>query len=314
MTAIQPAEILRKRTSFFSRTVSSILLLFGIVAIAVQIVKYFLEGEWTFSLGLASLFGVVLILLGRNKIWKNITNYYVSVNRKRAKLTAFFSPVFLVALTILLWATSDSGSWKQMNTEGGFIEYGTGLAYILAVIFAVPVAKYFIKLDRRLLGYYYYLLSAFSLLICLEELSWGQRFIPIKSPEFFEDYNSKSELSIHNLVWIEQYIYLGFMIIGLLGGISWLFVRLKKWKNSDTLTIVFSVIPDWYLSSYFVVLFLYAFIAKFTGAIGEKITTFVEPIELLLSLGFLGFVIVNYFRQPLRFDRAQSTKEIMHAD
>ena len=306
MPVDQTVESLEKRIIFFVKIFSGTLTIFGIVALGVQIAKFFLEGSWSYSLAFASLLGVFLIILGREKLWQKLVNFCLFEDRKRAKFLVFIIPIFLVLLMALIEASIEPNSWKRMNTEGGFIEYGTSLAYILIIVFAIPIAWYFIKCNRKILGYYYYGVTGFALFICLEELSWGQRFIPVNSPDFFQEYNSKAELSIHNLVWVEQYLYYGFLILGFIGGTSWLLSRAIKWKNKNIYLTLCYLIPSWYLSSFFIIVFSYAFIAKFTGDWGAGITIFVEPIELILSLGFLGFVITNYFRQPLDFDNLMS--------
>ena len=297
----QQTEPLQKRISFFARFASLIFLIFGVVAIGVQIAKFFLEGGWNLSLGIATVLGFVMVFLGRKPLWNKIVNHAVFEGRNRAKTIAFVSPFFFAGLMAVIRASIDSRSWSGMNTEGGFIEYGTGLAYILAVIFAIPIAKYFFKCNQKVLGFYYYLVAAAAAFISLEELSWGQRFFPIDSPEFFQEYNSKAELSLHNLVWVEKYLYLGFLTIGLLGATCWLMGQLLKPSQGALSVYVAYCVPPWYLSSFFGLIFLYAFTALFLGEWGAQITTFVEPIELLLSLGFLGFTIVNYFRQPFNF-------------
>ena len=304
MPMYQTVESLEKRIVFFVKIFSGILTILGIVAIGVQLAKFFLEGSWNYSLTFASVLGAFLIFLGRRKNWKKVVNFCLFEDRKKAKIIVFTLPIFFALSMALIRALIETSSWKRMNTEGGFIEYGTSLAYILAIIFAIPIARYFINFNQKILGYYYYALTGFCLFICLEELSWGQRFIPVKSPDFFQEYNSKAELSLHNLVWVEQYLYYGFLILGFIGGTSWLLSRAIKSKNQNIYLNLRYLIPSWYLSSFFGIIFFYAFIAKFTGDWGAGITTFVEPIELLLSLGFLSFIVASYLRQPFDFENA----------
>jgi hypothetical protein len=51
-----------------------------------------------------------------------------------------------------------------------------------------------------------------------EEISWGQRILGLKSPEYFKEHNAQGETNLHNLV---------------LGG-----VRLNRWIFSIGLTVV----------------------------------------------------------------------------
>ena len=141
-----------KRINFFTKVIGTTLMLFGIVAVGVQIVKAFLDRELNYSLVFASIFGILLIILGRKEIITKIVNYSIFRGKERIKIFIFSFPFFLSGVMILIKSMVESDSWKRMNTEGGFIEYGTSLAYILAFIFAIPIGKFFIQRNKKLLG------------------------------------------------------------------------------------------------------------------------------------------------------------------
>ncbi|NES85493.1 MAG: hypothetical protein F6K10_31055 [Moorea sp. SIO2B7] len=156
------------------------------------------------------------------------------------------------------------------------------------------------------MGIFSYLIAAFLIFIALEELSWGQRFIPVKSPEFFEQYNSKAELSLHNFVGLEQYLYYGFMLLGLLGGLSWYFSKIIIRKPEKYHFYVRYLLPSWFLSSFFLIVFIYFFILQYIPSSAMLLEPFKESMELLLSLAFFIFVITNFFRQSFDFDKLTS--------
>ncbi|NES85492.1 MAG: hypothetical protein F6K10_31050 [Moorea sp. SIO2B7] len=134
-----------KRINFFTKVIGTTLMLFGIFAVVVQIVKAFLDREFNYSLLFASIFGILLIILGRKEIIVKIVKYSIFQGKKRMKIFIFLFPFFLSGVMILLKSIVESDSWKRMNAEGGFIEYGTSLAYILAFIFAIPIGNFLFK-------------------------------------------------------------------------------------------------------------------------------------------------------------------------
>ena len=309
MNSYQTTRCQQQRIRFFVNVIGKTLILFGIATIIVQIVKFFLEGQGNYGLLFGSIIGFALVVLGQKKIMTKITEKVIYSGQKKEKILIFILPLFLTLIVILIQSIVGAESWKKMNTEGGIIEYGTSFAYILAFIFAIPIGKLFLQKKHKLLGYFYYLLAVFCLFIALEELSWGQRFIGVKSPEFFETYNSKSELSLHNLVWLETYLYYGFIILGILGGLSWLIVKLLDRKRKIKNIYYKYLFPSWFISSFFLLVCIYFSILQYLSQWENLLTPLKEFMELTLSLGFFGFIIISFFRQSFDFDQLQSSSD-----
>ncbi|MGK7914013.1 MAG: hypothetical protein AB4038_00465 [Prochloraceae cyanobacterium] len=267
-----------------------------------QIIKAFLEGGWNYSILFSCIFSIFLVILGRRSSLRKVVNYAILTRqRKIIALSVFLLPIFLTIIIVLIQSSIEYDSWKNMNTEGGFIEYGTSLAYILAFIFAIPIGKSFLERKSNKLGILYYLIAAAFLFVGMEEMSWGQRLLGIESPDFFQTYNSQSEITIHNLVWIKDYFDPAFMFLGLVGGTSWLACLLIR--NLQEKYWVRYLLPSPFLSSFFLIVFLFFFIVEYIKTGEPLINTFQEFIELIFSLGCLSFVITNFFRQSFDFDK-----------
>jgi hypothetical protein len=84
--------------------------------------------------------------------------------------------------------------------EDGTVEWLTVVGLMLGCI--VSFSRFFKLLHRR---NWWFLTVTFLLALMLffasgEEISWGQRILGIKSPEFFQKNNAQHETNIHNLI------------------------------------------------------------------------------------------------------------------
>ena len=102
--------------------------------------------------------------------------------------------------TGFIWSYVDHAAFKQyMVTEDGFTEWMTVLAFV--IIFIVCARRVWVlRANRPTL---FLLATGFLALLAVfvagEEISWGQRFIGVDSPAFFEKYNAQGETNLHNL-------------------------------------------------------------------------------------------------------------------
>jgi hypothetical protein len=121
--------------------------------------------------------------------------------------------------------------------EDGFIEWMTVLPLLSICLVTLRRIK---KLAAtRTLGF---LISAVFLVgFCLfavgEEISWGQRLLNTKSPDFFVSYNSQQETNLHNLVVkgksVNLIVFSRMMILGMafyLLVLPFLYTR-KQWAK-----------------------------------------------------------------------------------
>lgn len=297
---------LNQRIVFFSRVFGTVLKLCGIVLVIVQVIKSFREG-WNLSLLLTSLLGMTLFMMSRQSILVNlISEIFLRRRKPILKVCVFLFPLIFTGLLLYVkWNLGhDSQSWQRMNSEGGLPEYGTSLVYILAAILTYPIGKAFWQKNDKVLGSIYFCLTLLFLFVGLEEISWGQRLIGFSTPEFFETNNVQSEFTFHNLSFFHQnLLHQGYILIGFFGSFGWLLLaRMMKQKQNY-------LIPSWFLASFFLPTLVYYIIHEYTDGFGFFIVEDQESVEFILSLGFLTFVSLNFFRQARELDRETLEKD-----
>ena len=226
------------------------------------------------------------------------------MNTKKAKLAIFFIPIAIIAAIILTKVTYGPLFIPYINfiSEDGPVEYETVLVYVITFIFSLLCTKIFFKNSKKKFGYLYFGMSLVFIFIAIEEISWGQRILSLEIPEFFVE-STQDEINIHDLPPFSYVEDASFIFAGFLGGFLWIFF--PKSKSTKFYSFSRFFVPGWYLMSYFIPISIFYFIFHFTppeniSEIGVRWDFLFEkeqePFELLLSLGFLGFILTNYIR------------------
>ena len=267
-------------------------MIFGAISAIVQVVKLFIEPENILAYILALFFSILLFLLGTKTVLSKIINFALT-HRTITKLIIFCSPIVLSCLFIFLRLSMGLKAWRKMNTEGGFIEYGTSLTFLLSAIFAFSVARFFMTRKNKFLGYFYYFISAGTFFVGMEEISWGQKLIGFESTDFFQNYNSQKEITLHNLIWVNEYLDKGLMFVALIGGMSWLtYTLVSRAKHNYRVKFV---IPRWFFASFFLIVSLFFYLVEYIAIWNADIENFQESVELIFSLGGFSFILSNFF-------------------
>jgi len=284
--------VINRQIKFFTKVIGTTLMVFGIICAIAQVAKFFLEPEARVTTVLAFIVSIFLVILGTKKVLTRLVNLALT-HPKNTKIVIFVFPFILCSIFVLLRVFLGYQPWRSMNTEGGFIEYGTSLAFLLSALFTFTTGQDLLKNGEKFLGYFYYLISAGFFLVSMEEISWGQKLIGLKSSDFFETYNSQAEITLHNLVWVNEYMDKGLMFVALIAGVSWIAYRLiSKSKNNYRIKYI---IPRWFLTSFFLIVFVFFYLIEYVQTWNASIATFQEAIELVFSLGCLNFVLSNFF-------------------
>ena len=234
--------------------------------------------------------------LSSNHIWK-----------KLLKLMIFLFPVVFVVCVVLLKKIAPWWYYRLMVHEDSFGEWLTFILYFIAFLISFSISITYYKSKHTLYGLMYMFLTLGLFFIAGEEISWGQRIFNVHTTAFFMKYNYQKEMNVHNLKWFP--LHLLFIIVGFYGAFS-RFIIPKKVKTKYR-SIVNLFVPDYYLFFYFFVVgtlyFYYNYLSSilvslFGDWVGWGPGHFMrggdqEPAELLLSCGFLLFVIINKYRQ-----------------
>lgn len=239
-------------------------------------------------------------ILDRNEPLMGKLNYY------EIKIIIFLFPIILalIFLAVKVWLPETYIAIVQEDTA---IEWFQALFLFVASIVTFIISFKFLKSRLKYHSILYGILAVALLFISLEEISWGQRILNIETTGYFQEKNMQEEITLHNLESVAPLLSKLYILIGLYGACGFLIVaqlKLKRW-----IPFANFYVPYWFLGSYFFfVFFIYAFLSYIRPfAVNElgieelQVDYFFiyrdqEPAELLLSMGFLLFVVVNYFR------------------
>ena len=213
------------------------------------------------------------------------------------KALAIALPVSVLGICAALkaWLGPEHGAYTGLVREDGVVEDATSACYFAAGCLAVLVARGLGRSQERLLAWLWAGLAVALLLVCLEEISWGQRLFGVSTPVLLEA-NVQHEMNLHNLPFIQRSLHGAYIAVGLFGALagallpgrgSARFRQLARWL----------VPPAWLFACFLPVALFYLVLdftpAAWVGSDGLRfgfISTYdQEPAELLLSLGFLLF-------------------------
>ena len=219
-------------------------------------------------------------------------SFYFS--KKVIKVDLFFLPLFLTLAAFFLYLRNNQ-LFRLIITDDHLVEYSQFFLLLFSSIICLFLRKFWWS-KERFLGILFLLLAIGCFFVAGEEISWGQRLFNIETPKELAEINTQEELTIHNIGFIFGFVYRAYMVIGLVGSTAWLFFKyLKKYLSSRVKRILSNLIPDWYLSPYFAVVFFYNFERFYLNPrAGEELWE--EPMELLLFLVMSIFLIIKYLR------------------
>lgn len=191
-----------------------------------------------------------------------------------------------VPYAILLWLRfRPFYDWSVQ--EDGYLEWSSFLAFLLAsAVFVVCAAR-----QRRASGDFPWFLAGmalFTLFVAMEEISWGQRLIGYRPPDYFLGHNYQQELNVHNLAsnWFRRLavssVILGYgVLLPLAAAFPPARARLERLSVSGPPVVL-----------------LPTFLTAFVLYILRPLKYSGEWVELMLGLGFLfaGLVAASRFR------------------
>lgn len=224
------------------------------------------------------------------------------------KILVFLFPITLF-LVFLGMKVASPEKYILLVQEDSVIENAQALCYFLSSLIAILVSIRFLKNKLALHSVLYGILAVGLLFVSLDEISWGQRIFNTPNPDYFAQHNVQNEISFHNLDTVQPLLHKIYILIGGYGAFGWLVARMFLSKaKTECRHIVNFAVPDWFISPYFFfvsfIYILFHYIEPSAVGIGLEDSNigFVflwrdqEPMELLLSLGFLSFVVANYIK------------------
>lgn len=213
--------------------------------------------------------------------------------------------LFPLALFLFFACTKllSPGTYTAWIQEDSGIEYLQAFFYFISSIASSCIAATFLRNRMRLHGILYGPLAMGLLFVSLEEVSWGQRLLRIGNPRYFALHNAQKEISLHNLDVIQPKLPEFYIAVGAYGAFAWLFPALfLPGTKANRRHVARFIVPDWFISPYFLLTFLMYTLLEYIArprAGGFLAWRDQEPVELLLSLGFLLFLATNYVKLQL---------------
>lgn len=251
-------------------------------------------------------------LLRLTSLYDRLTRLIVEHHRKVVWMVALFPLLFVMLMVIGKLFTPRL--YRYAIAEDSVVEYATFLIYLLAALVAMTLAIDLRRQCERMYFVSYGLLAAGLFAVGMEEISWGQRIFNIETPSFLETRNTKGELNLHNVGGFP--LHNAFIIVGFYGAFARRLVPGPVTRRHPKLVDLFT--PPYRLFLYFFLpgtLYLhyqylyYRYLLPLDLDWTEFYREFYaesfvtgkdqEPIELLLALGFLLFVVINrdrYYR------------------
>ena len=231
----------------------------------------------TFHIHLEHLFYLLVLNLSLTLCFMN-----KEILTRNKKYLIFGFSLFLIysGIAIKSW---QGGYFSSFIDEDGLFENLQFFFYLASSITAFLIALREYRKGKYIFAICFVALTIVMFFIAGEEISWGQRFLKIQSPEILVQYNAQREINIHNLNGINSYQYLYYMFVSLLCFSSWIII---KYLPRGIRSLFKPFIPPWYLTGYFLpIFFIYFYIKVLQGTHLE----WREFGELLLALGFLVY-------------------------
>jgi hypothetical protein len=219
--------------------------------------------------------------------------------------------LFPLFVLLLIAAVKLKPYWYAVfNREDGLVEWATAIVYLVAAGFVISLALNLWRVSKeRLYALLYSGLAAAMIFVAMEEISWGQRLLGIDTPDFVEDINLQGEITFHNVEGFP--LHQSYILVGFYGAFSRMIATPFLGRRYPHLVNLLT--PPRALFLYFFISFLlyayYEFLwytelvpygidwpEYWTGRGGSLSGHDQESIELLLSLGFLLFTVVNWVR------------------
>lgn len=117
-----------------------------------------------------------------------------------------------------------------------------------------------------------------------DEISWGQRYFGIVTPESIAEQNRQGELTLHNLHAVEWLVSIGYITIGLCGAFLGEILRRLR-----ILPLLASICPPLRYMWFFLPPAIYNYVNVFTSRSFPP--QFSEPVELLLYSGLIIWAV-----------------------
>ncbi|MBE2272553.1 MAG: hypothetical protein IAE80_30235 [Anaerolinea sp.] len=202
----------------------------------------------------------------------------------RTAILLFLLPLVAGALLFLTWMRRDV--FVFILAEDSIVEWLSAATFAGAAVFAAVLAWRQYRADHWKHSLLFGSIAALLVFLTGEEISWGQRLIGIETPEALSSINRQQEITVHNIGDLLEVFRLGMLFIGAYGVIVPL-ISLSDWWQQRTRLRRFVFVPPLFLTSSFLILFLFRLSRLTIYQYGGDFKRFEEFTELCLAFAIL---------------------------
>lgn len=161
----------------------------------------------------------------------NLASFYIDrksaisqLNLKAFTVGLIFYAPFVIVLTFTAIAAlpQTRSLVGFLVRENSIIQVMTFLIFLWAGIRGFFFARLFKRQGEKLSFYFYLAFSTALIFIAMEEIAWGQSFLQFNTPQAWSELNAQDELTLHNVVYLQDHLEILPLAAGILGliGIS----------------------------------------------------------------------------------------------
>lgn len=226
-----------------------------------------------------------------------LSGFIIYINKNFKRLLSKFIYILGPSIALLFIYLNLHKEHLQIIREDGLVETAQIFIFLLSSIFAFKISPIF-KHKNKLNFYAFKLLGFLLLFVAMEEMSWGQRIIGVKTPSSISEINSQGEITVHNLHLFQSKLHLIYMLVGFYGSI--LPILLNKYKHNLYKKYSLFFPPAHLFFYFFAILFLYflleyqVYYLQIISGYFMDISRWQEVAELILSIGFLFYTAETY--------------------
>ncbi|MFC2173289.1 hypothetical protein ACFLU6_11750 [Acidobacteriota bacterium] len=118
-------------------------------------------------------------------------------------------------IAFLFW---DPKAAVRLTYEDHFIQWAQFVLLFLAAIYFLRIALAYNRHDHtRLVRNVFFVFFVSTLILAMEEISWGQQIFGFETPEFVEKFNKQDETNLHNAIYFQRFRHWLVILTGAVG-------------------------------------------------------------------------------------------------
>lgn len=224
-------------------------------------------------------------------------------------MVAILAIPFVVAGLGAMTALLGKETYKWFTSEDGFAESAQVVFYTLSFVLSLVIAWRRLRRGERLIPFLFIGLSLAFVFMVGEETSWGQRIFGWETANSLASVNKQEETNLHNIYGVGSTFKWVQLLVGFYGAIPAL-VLLRWPAPGRWRPLLDAVIPHHTLVLYFLPMLIWRTFRNLMEVPDDfyfVVAEYNEVIELILSLGFVFFLIFQLRRYAARRSNGAGT-------